>query len=370
MLGALCLVFRFSDLKHVLTAIKQLQCLVFFIVVFDDYIGQDQVSANGTGEPHNDLADGLIYLNHVKSENDLQYQPERNLEVDMMDLLALATGRSIGTNPSLSAVTNCVQSPVISEAYQAVTVNGGFNAPFFNSIVSNPSLSSNCVTVPSMQVQSRQQQLIKQLLEMQTDVSSAQVIAQLLNQMQADAQVQPQQHQQVVLPIPQQQQQQQQQPQLQQQAAPQPKLTMTLEAALQLMAQAGVQQPVKRQIQLHTDLAQHHVVTPQITQQQVSIQQPQFIQAASTAPLQFTMSTGTGVEHKPILQNNVQQSQTIGAQRVIVQQVQAQHQHTPVTAATVALPQSLIINTQPRQQPQLQQPQQPSQITLQQLQQV
>lgn len=334
---------------------------MYFIVVFDDYIGQDQVSATRAGEPQNDLADGLVYLNPVKSENDHQYQPERNLEVDMMDLIALATGRGIGTNSSLSAVTNCVQSPVINEAYQAVTVNGSFNAPFFNSIVSNPSVTSSCVTVPSMQVQSKQQQLIKQLLEMQTDASSAQVIAQLLNQMQTDVQVQPQQHQQVVLPLP-----QQQQPQ--QQTAPQPKLTMTLETALQLMAQAGVQQPVKRQLQLHTDLATH-VVTPQITQQQVSIQQPQFIQAATTAPLQFTMSKGTALEHKPIFQNNVQQSQTIGGQRVIVQQVQPQHQQSPVTATTVALPQSLIINTQPRIQPP-QQPQQPSQITLQQLQQV
>lgn len=346
---------------------------IFMFAVFDEFIAQSQTSRTTTSDARSDLNDGLVYLNSVKSEMDSAYQSEGNLELDVLDLLNLANGTGIVRNSQVNSITStCIQPSIVSDAFQSAALNGAYQSALFAGMASNPVVSTShiggSVTVPVVHQPSKQQQLLQQLLEMQPDVSSTQLITQLINQMQteqhAQAQLMPQQ---VVLPIAPQLQQVQQ---AQQMAAQQPKLTMTLETAMQLIQQAGLQQSLKPQVQLSADLSSQMVQQSQIAPQQISLQtvQPQRLVSTNIhTPAPIHLGISKSMDQKSFIQSHSSQQQQHQqpAQRLIIQQVQPQSQVSPLPA-TVALPQSVIISTQP----QMPQPQQPSQITLQQLQQV
>lgn len=333
---------------------------MFCVAVFDDYIGQNHLLETAANGMPSDLSDGLDYLNSVKSENDLAYHSEPSLELDILEFLNLTSGTGIARN-SLSAPSTSIQPCVISDAFQPSTFDGSVQSLLLNGAVSNSVVSNSpirgSVAMPTVQQPSKQQQLLKQLLEMQSDISSAQLIARLLSQMQPEQQVQTQPQlmpQQVALPVV-------PHKQVPQQQVTQPKLTMTLESAVQLIQQAGLQ---KHQVPLNVDLTSQIVQQqPHVTPQQISfqpVQQPRLVSTNvhTPAPIQLGLSQGTDL-------NSIMQPQ-----RLIIQQLQPQPQASPLPT-TVTLSQPVIFNTQPKQAlAQMSQSQQPSQITLQQLQQV
>jgi sterol regulatory element-binding transcription factor 1 len=135
-------------------------------------------------------------------------------------------------------------------------------------------------------------------------------------------------------------------------------LDMTSPATQELLRQAGIQQPVKRQIQLHSDLAQH--LSTQLSQPQKSIE--------LQAPFQLQLSAN-GLQQQ-IITTNVQPNQqqsvrtTMQPQKIILQQLP--QQQLVGQQQQLSLPQQIIITTQPPPPP----PPQQAQISLQQLQQL
>lgn len=345
---------------------------MFCVAVFDDYyFGQDHLLQSAADGTPSDLNDGLVYLNSVKSENDSACHSEPSIELDVLEFLNLTNGTGIIKN-SLTAPSTSIQPCVASNAFQPATIDGSVQSLLLNGAVSNSAVSNSpiggSVTMPIAQQPLKQQQLLQQLLEMQSGISSAQLIARLLSQMHSEQQVQTQTRltpQQVTLPVVPHQQVLQQ--------VTQPKLTMTLELAVQFIQQAGLQQSTKHQVPLNVDLTSQVVQQqPHITPQQISFQQQPRLASTNVhtpAPIQLGLSRGTDLNS--IIQPQSTQLQSVGAaQRLIIQQLQPQPQASPLPT-TVALPQSVIFNTQPKQAlSQMSQSQQPSQITLQQLQQV
>lgn len=150
-------------------------------------------------------------------------------------------------------------------------------------------------------------------------------------------------------------------------------LDVTPQMTLQLLANAGIQQPGKRQIQLHSELVRH--LASQLTGAAAPAVEPAPQPSAKVhLPLQIQLAA-TNPTKAPVMSQIIATPQK--SQKIIVQQIQrppAQSQPKALPSAApvsnsqsppaVFLPQQIIITSQPQQQVQ----QQPQAINLQQLQ--
>lgn len=158
-----------------------------------------------------------------------------------------------------------------------------------------------------------------------------------------------------------------------------PRVDVSPQTTLQLLTKAGIQQPGKRQIQLHSELARH--LTSQLVRatashqdQQQQQQQPVQPSAKVQLPVQIRLASKSTPTTAPVMSQIITAPQK--SQKIIVQQIQ-QHQQPQLQSlpqssssssspspSTVYLPQQIIITSQPQQPVQ----QQPPAINLQQLQ--
>lgn len=148
-------------------------------------------------------------------------------------------------------------------------------------------------------------------------------------------------------------------------------LDVTPQMTLQLLTNAGIQQPGKRQIQLHSELARH--LASQLTGAAPAVE-PAQPSAKVHLPLQIQLAAANPTK-APVMSQIITNPQK--SQKIIVQQIQrppAQSQPKALPSAApvsnsqsppaVFLPQQIIITSQPQQQVQPQ----PQAINLQQLQ--
>lgn len=153
-----------------------------------------------------------------------------------------------------------------------------------------------------------------------------------------------------------------------------PRVNVSPQTTLQLLTRAGIQQPGKRQIQLHSELARHltsQLVRATASHQDLPQQQPVQPNAKVQLPVQIRLASKSTPAAAPVMSQIITAPQK--NQKIIVQQIQ-QHQQqqlqspSPSSASpspsTVYLPQQIIITSQPQQPVQ----QQPPAINLQQLQ--
>lgn len=157
-----------------------------------------------------------------------------------------------------------------------------------------------------------------------------------------------------------------------------PLVNVSPQATLQLLMKAGIQQPGKRQIQLHSELARH--LTSQLVRAAASHQDQQQQPVQSNAkvqlPVQIRLASKSTPATTPVVSQIITSPQK--NQKIIVQPIQQHRQpqlqspspsssslSSSPSPSTVYLPQQIIITSQPQQPVQQQQP--PA-INLQQLQ--
>lgn len=156
-----------------------------------------------------------------------------------------------------------------------------------------------------------------------------------------------------------------------------PRVEVSPQTNLQLLTKAGIQQPGKRQIQLHSELARHltsQLVRANASHQDQQQQQPVQPSAKVQLPVQIRLASKSTPTTTPAVSQIITAPQK--NQKIIVQQIQ-QHQQQQLQSpspsstlssspspSTVYLPQQIIITSQPQQPVQ----QQPPAINLQQLQ--
>ena len=137
-------------------------------------------------------------------------------------------------------------------------------------------------------------------------------------------------------------------------------------ATLQLLTKAGIQQPAKRQIQLHSELARH--LTARVSPIQLGQQQQQQVQQQQQQGIPKVQIRLASKADMPTADARMEGQRRV--QKIILQPVQQQQPKQPMPPAqTVILPQQIIVNPRPQQQ-QPQPQQTTSSISLEQLQQV